>query len=171
MVAIDISLERNQYAAGETANGTLIISADKDILLRGFKFYVCGLENTNITAVKQYALQTPPIPRTYRESDAFFYEDLSTFLVKLLGNVVRLDNGTTLNVPKGVWKIPFEFSIPKYAYISYNGKNVSMIYGVIVRANKAWRKDVNAEMSFTVFNPNRLPIDDKMKDWWALISE
>jgi hypothetical protein len=31
MVTIDISLERNEYAAGETAKGTLIISEDKDL--------------------------------------------------------------------------------------------------------------------------------------------
>jgi hypothetical protein len=81
------------------------------------------LENTDITAVKQYTSQIPPIPRTYRESDAFFYEDLSSFLLKSIGNVVKLDNGTTLKIQQGVWKVPFEFSIPKYAYVSYNGKN------------------------------------------------
>jgi hypothetical protein len=169
MVNFQISLERNQYAVGETAKGTLIISADKDIKLRGFKFYVCGLENTDITLVKQYTSQIPPIPRRYRESDAFFYEDLSSFILKSIGNdVVKLDNdGTTLKIQQGAWKVPFEFSIPKYAYVSYNGKNVSIIYGLIVRADKAWRKDVNTEVSFTVFNPNRLPIDDKMKDWWG----
>ena len=43
MVNFQVTLERNQYAAGETARGILIISADKDIKLRGFKFYVCGL--------------------------------------------------------------------------------------------------------------------------------
>ena len=85
--------------------------------LRGFKFYVCGLENTDITVAKQYVMQSPPIPRTYRESDAFFYEDLSTFILKSIGNIVKLDNGTTLTVPQGVWKVPFEFSIPKYAYM------------------------------------------------------
>jgi Arrestin (or S-antigen), N-terminal domain len=167
MVNFQISLERDEYAAGETAKGTLVISADENFKLRGFEFYVCGLENTDITLVKQYVMQTPPIPRTYRESDVFFYEDLSTFILKSIGNIVKFDNGTTLKVPQGVWKVPFEFSIPKYAYMSYNGKNVSIIYGVIVRADKAWRKDINTEAYFTVFNPNRLPIDDNMKDWWG----
>jgi hypothetical protein len=43
MVAFQITLERNQYAAGETARGTLIISANNDIKPGGFKFYVSGL--------------------------------------------------------------------------------------------------------------------------------
>jgi hypothetical protein len=33
MTDFDLSLERNQYAAGETAKGTLVISADKDLRL------------------------------------------------------------------------------------------------------------------------------------------
>jgi hypothetical protein len=91
MVAgFDISLERNQYAAGETAKGTLLISADKDLSLRGFKFYVCGLENTDITVVKEYLMQTSLIPMTYRQSDAFFYEDLSIFLLKAIGMLLIL---------------------------------------------------------------------------------
>ena len=42
MVAIDIGLERNQYAAGETAKGILVISADRDFKVRGFEFVVVG---------------------------------------------------------------------------------------------------------------------------------
>lgn len=74
-------------------------------------------------------MQTPLILRTYRESDAFFY-DLLIFLLKSTENIVRSDDGDSngkLKVPEGVWKIPFEFTIPKYAYESYNGKNVSII--------------------------------------------
>jgi hypothetical protein len=74
--------------------------ADKDIKLQGFKFYVCGLENTGITLVKQYTSQIPPIPRTYRESDAFFYEDLSSFILKSIGNdVVKLVSGSSGPLP------------------------------------------------------------------------
>jgi hypothetical protein len=38
MADFDLSLKRNQYAAGETAKGTLITSADKDFKTQGFKF-------------------------------------------------------------------------------------------------------------------------------------
>jgi hypothetical protein len=163
----DIGLERNEYAVGETAKGTLVISTDKDLRLRGLKFYAYGVENMGLTAVKQYASQIPPIPRTYRESDAFFYEDLSTFLLKSTANIVRSDDTGTLKIKEGVLRIPFEFTIPKYAYPSYNGKNVSIIYEIIITANKAWGKDVNKKISFTIFNLNRIPIEDKTKDSWG----
>jgi hypothetical protein len=38
MVHFDISLERNEYAAGEIAKGTLIISEDKDFKVRSLNF-------------------------------------------------------------------------------------------------------------------------------------
>ncbi len=43
-----ITLERNEYAAGETAKGTLIISAEKDFKVRGFEFSVSGEERVEI---------------------------------------------------------------------------------------------------------------------------
>jgi hypothetical protein len=169
MVNFQINLERNQYAAGETAKGTLVISAGRVLQLRGLKFYVCGVEISSITEVKEYASQIAAIPRTYKESANFFYEDLSTFLLKSIGNIIRSVDDSSgnrlLEVPKGVWKIPFEFTIPKYAYESYNGKYVSIIYGIIFTADKAWGKDVKEKISFTVFNPNTMPIDDSIKDW------
>jgi hypothetical protein len=73
-------------------------------------------------------------------------------------------------VPKGVWKIPFEFNIPKYAYESYDGKYVSIIYGIIFTADKAWGKDVKEKTPFTVFNLNTMPTDDNIKDWSTDIS-
>jgi len=94
-------------------------------------------------------------------------KDLSTFLLKSTGNIVSSDDTGILKVKEGVWRIPFEFTIPKYAYPSYNGKHVSIIYEIIITANKAWGKDVNKKISFTIFNPNRIPIDDKMKDSWG----
>jgi len=61
--------------------------------------------------------------------------------LKSIGNNVRSDDddgeNRLLEVSKGVWKIPFEFTIPKYAYESYNGKYASIIYGIIFTADKA----------------------------------
>ena len=42
MVDFDTTLERNEYSAGETAKGTLVISAEKDYKVRGFDFSVAG---------------------------------------------------------------------------------------------------------------------------------
>jgi hypothetical protein len=92
--------------------------------------------------------------------------------LKSIGNIIRSDDddggggssSNRLEVPKGVWKIPFEFTIPKYAYESYNGKYVSIIYIIIFTADKAWGKDVKEKMPFTVFNHNTMPSDDTIKD-------
>ena len=43
-MAIDISLERNEYAAGETVKGTLTISEDKDFKVQSFELSVSGEE-------------------------------------------------------------------------------------------------------------------------------
>ncbi len=179
MADFDLSLERNQYAAGETAKGKLIISARrKGLQLRGLKFYVCGEEISRITERKEYGSQAFALPTTYNEFNTFFYEDLSAFLLKSIENIiVRLDDDShgdstsnRLEVPKGVWKIPFEFTIPKYAYESYNGKYVSIIYIIIFTADKAWGKDVKEKMPFTIFNHNTMPSDDTIKDWGTDIS-
>jgi hypothetical protein len=70
MVNIHITLERNQYAAGETAKGTLVISAEKDFKVRGFEFSVSGEERVEIKLEDS----------TYKESNIFFSKDLSNFL-------------------------------------------------------------------------------------------
>jgi hypothetical protein len=170
MVDFHISLERNEYAAGETAKGTLIISAGRSLQLRGLKFYVCGEEISSITESKEYGSQAFALPTTYNEFNTFFYEDLSAFLLKSIGNIIRSDDddvggGNRLEVPKGVLTIPFEFTIPKYAYESYKGKYVSIIYVIIFTADKAWGKDVKEKIPFTVFNHNPMPTDDNIKEW------
>ena len=47
---------------------------------------------------------------------AIEHTNLILSVTALLGILVRLDNGK-LNIPQGVWRIPFESSIPKYAYV------------------------------------------------------
>jgi hypothetical protein len=48
MVNFQINLERNQFTAGETAKGTLVISEDKGFKVRGFEFSVSGEERIEI---------------------------------------------------------------------------------------------------------------------------
>ncbi len=109
MADFDLSLERNQYAAGETAKGTLVISAEKDFKVRGFEFSVSGEERVEIDLENS----------TYKESDIFFSKDLSNFLTSIGTKVVRDDddNDTILEVAGGNWKVPFEFTIPIYARV------------------------------------------------------
>ena len=44
-MAIDISLERNEYAAGETVKGTLTISEDKDFKVQSFELCLWRRKN------------------------------------------------------------------------------------------------------------------------------
>jgi hypothetical protein len=87
-------------------------------------------------------MQTSPIPMTYRESDAFFYEDLSIFLLKAIGNAVNFDNGTTLNVPQGVWKVPFEFSIPKEVNRSYSAVYSKYYWEIALKLDISGSRDL-----------------------------
>ena len=68
MVDFDIQLERNEYAARETAKrkGILVISAERGLQLCGLKFYVCRVKITGITVAKQYTMQMSLILRIYR---------------------------------------------------------------------------------------------------------
>ena len=146
MVNIHITLERNEYAAGETAKGALVIAAEKDFQVRGFEFSVSGEERVEIELENT----------TYKESNIFFSKDLFHFLNSLgtkLGD--DDDNDTILEVACGNWKVPFEFTIPIYALESYEGEYAKIIYKIKAAVNRAWREDVEANLSFTIFSHKR----------------
>ena len=146
MIDFYITLERNEYAAGETAKGALVIAAEKDFQVRGFEFSVSGEERVEIELKNS----------TYKESNIFFSKDLSHFLNSLgtkLGD--DDDNDTILEVAGGNWKVPFEFTIPIYALESYEGEYAKIIYKIKAAVNRAWREDVEANLSFTIFSHKR----------------
>jgi hypothetical protein len=119
MVNIHITLERNEYAAGETAKGTLVISAEKDFKVRGFEFSVSGEERVEIKLEDS----------TYKQSNIFFSKDLSHFL-NSIGTKVGDDDNKMLEVAGGNWKVPFEFTIPVYALESYEGEYAKIFYKI-----------------------------------------
>jgi hypothetical protein len=144
MVDFHITLERNEYAAGETAKGTLVISAEKDFKVRGFEFSVSGEERVEIKLEDS----------TYKESNIFFSKDLSHFL-NSIGTKLGDDDNKILEVAGGNWKVPFEFTIPVYALESYEGEYAKIVYKIKAAVNRVWREDVDATLSFTVFNHKR----------------
>src|SRR5215212_169932 len=155
MVAIDIRLERNDYAVGGTVKGTLIISEDKDFKVQGFEFSVSGAERIEMNPVESYGPSTDynilPIAtrtRTYDESNIFFSKDLSHFL-NSIGTKVDDD---MLEVAAGAQKVPFEFAIPDDALESYEGKYASIIYKIEAAVNMPTRLDISKTLSFNVFN-------------------
>jgi hypothetical protein len=84
MVNFQINLERNQFTAGETAKGTLIISSDKNFKVQGFEFSVSGEERIEIKLDQSYGPSTgynipPSVTSTYKESTIFYSKDLSRF--------------------------------------------------------------------------------------------
>src|SRR5215218_5155400 len=102
MIDFEILLERNEYAAGETAKGALVISAEKDFKVRGFEFSVSGEERVEIKLEDS----------TYKQSNIFFSKDLSSFLTSIGTKLGDDDNDTILEMAGGNWKVPFEFTIP-----------------------------------------------------------
>jgi hypothetical protein len=86
----------------------------------------------------------------------FFSKDLSQFLnsigTKTVGDE---DNDNMLQVPGGITKVPFEFTIPDDALESYEGKNAMTIYKIEAAANMPRRLDIGKSLSFNVFNQKR----------------
>lgn len=55
----------------------------------------------------------------------------------------------------GNCKVPFEFTIPVYALESYEGEYAKIVYKIKAAVNRVWREDVDANLSFIVFNRKR----------------
>jgi sporulation-control protein spo0M len=151
LVAIDISLERNEYAAGETVKGTLTITEDKDFKVQSFELSVSGEERI-IEISEEKSFENRRI--TSQESNIFFSKDLSHFL-NSIGTKVGDDNDNMLEVAGGITKVPFEFTIPDDALESYEGKHARTIYKIEAAANMPKRLDIGKTLSFTVFNQKR----------------
>jgi hypothetical protein len=105
MVDFEILLERNEYAVGETAKGTLVISEDKDFKVQGFEFSVSGAERIEMKSDEN--LSKTIATRTFDESNIFFSKDLSHYLNSI---GTKVEDGM-LEVPRGITKVPFEFYI------------------------------------------------------------
>jgi hypothetical protein len=109
MVDLDIQLERNEYADGETVKGTLVISEDKDFRVQGFELSVSGEERIEISEGVSFENRRV----IAQESNIFFSKDLSHYL-NSIGTTV--EDGM-LEVPGRITKVPFEFTIPVYALL------------------------------------------------------
>jgi hypothetical protein len=151
-VAIDISLERNEYAAGETAKGILTISEDKEFKVQSLELSVSGEERI-IELSDEKSFESRRI--TSQESNIFFSKDLSHFLNSIGTKVKDDDNDNMLQVPGGITKVPFEFTIPDDALESYEGKYAMTIYKIEAAANMPRRLDIGKSLSFNVFNQKR----------------
>ncbi len=151
-MAIDISLERNKYAAGETVKGILTISEDKEFKAQSLELSVSGEERI-IEISDEKSFETRRI--TAQVSNIFFSKDLSHFLNSIGTKVKDDDNDNMLQVPGGITKVPFEFTIPDDALESYEGKYAMTIYKIEAAANMPRRLDIGKSLSFNVFNQKR----------------
>ena len=151
-MAIDISLERNKYAAGETVKGILTISEDKEFKVQSLELSVSGEERI-IEISDEKSFETRRI--TAQVSNIFFSKDLSHFLNSIGTKVKDDDNDNMLQVPGGITKVPFEFTIPDDALESYEGKYAMTIYKIEAAANMPRRLDIGKSLSFNVFNQKR----------------
>ena len=150
-MAIDISLERNQYAAGETVKGTLTITEDKDFKVQSCELSVSGEERI-IEISEEKSFENRRI--TSQESNVFFSKDLSRFL-NSIGTKIEDGDDNILEMKGGITNVPFEFTIPDDALESYEGKHARTIYKIEAAANMPKRLDIGKTLSFTVFNQKR----------------
>jgi hypothetical protein len=152
LVAIDISLERNEYAAGETVKGTLTISEDKDFKVQSFELSVSGEERI-IEQSEEKSFENRRI--TSQVSNVFFSKDLSHFLNSIGTKIQGEDDNNLLKVASGTTKVPFEFRIPDDVLESYEGKYAMTIYKIEAAVNMPKRLDIGKSLSFNVINQNR----------------
>ena len=92
---------------------------------------------------------------TYKQSSIIFSKDLSHFLNSIGTKIEEDDNDNMLQVPGGITKVPFEFTIPDDALESYEGKYAMTIYKIEGAANMPRRLDIGKSLSFNVFNQKR----------------
>jgi hypothetical protein len=153
---IEVKLEKTQYSVGETVRGKLVLLADKGFNARYIKFFAYGEEKSRIVEYGHghRARGVVPMPHTSTESNLFYYEDLSHFLMGVAKYELTLRNGKRIEmqVPEGSWAIPFEFTLPHDAFESYSGKNVRISYGIKVKANKRRMEDEIEDIKIIVSN-------------------
>jgi hypothetical protein len=152
----DISLDKEQYMAGEKVKGTLLLATNKGFKARALRLISEGEEKTRIETTESRSgsfgssTSTSNTTRTYSESNIFFSRDLSDIL-KDLGNNVLEDGEIEVNARTNK-EIPFEFDLPTDILPSYNGKHSTISYSVKATADRPKRIDVNKKITFNVSN-------------------
>ena len=129
MKSINIELDKQHYLAGDTAKGIVNILANKETNDQNLIFTVYGEEKTRI------AVGGGPHSEVYSASNIFFNQDLSSFLTSNKDSY----HNKALNMTKYYRQIPFEFTIPKDALQSYDGKYAHISY--MINAKKAKKVD------------------------------
>jgi len=152
----DISLDKEQYMAGEKVKGILNLATNKGFKARALRLISEGEEKTRIETTESRSgsfgssNSTSNTTRTYSESNIFFSRDLSCLLKDLVNNVVE-DGEIEVN-PRTNKEIPFEFDLPTDILPSYTGKHSTISYSVKATADRLKRIDVNKKVNFNVSN-------------------
>jgi hypothetical protein len=139
-----IKLEKDAYNPGETARGTLLINAEKNVKARKLIFAAYGKE--------RYEERGGGYVESWTEKyDIFFVGDLSPFLKSI---ITYSDNDDTIAIPQGSFMIPFHFSVPQNSLGSYQGVYVAIHYEVRVDMDIGrWKKGISGMLLFEVTNP------------------
>jgi hypothetical protein len=132
-----IILNKKDYVAGETVNGT-IKSGTKIRNAKSISLFAYGKESTKIVVPRRKQSNS-----VYTSKNEFFFTDLSSML--------QTDENT-----------PFSFKIPPNVLSSYKGKRASVSYGIHLNAKVQMGFDVKDEVTFAVFDPkNMVPTKNK----------
>ena len=148
MKVFDIKLERNEYAAGETAKGILVISSN-GFKVKHFKFYAYGEEITQHTGLavdianmasrmNVGAWGPGGETKTNREkSDTFFSKDLLPFLTSASMARIKSDSeGVRLGLLLRHWNL----DINSDQRMNTNGENiVDLVENLLICSCKTFR--------------------------------
>jgi hypothetical protein len=157
---LGIRLDKNTYEAGEMANGTLNINADKTVKVSKLKVTVSGKERYEAGMSGEHG-------HSSEKYDIFLFEDLSSHLEPTFSISHKDDN--KMEIPQGSYAIPFYFSIPPNALETYQGKHARIVYEVEVVADMGrWKRDYRHVLPFVVINPK---MDYRIGDRYYLDKE
>jgi Arrestin (or S-antigen), N-terminal domain len=137
----EIRLDKQQYKIGEEVKGTLVISSRSDLKERGIDLYAYRVERIRIVTVDRYGSHES------EKKNISIIQDLREFLNPLRDDSIS-DNH--IKITEGIKQIPFEFSIPYDTIGSYQGTDAWISYGVGAKLDRAWHRDVSADIKFDV---------------------
>jgi hypothetical protein len=149
---MELALEKTKYQAGETVRGKLVMSTDKDIKARSFRFIAEGKEKTKVTVSEYSSSSNSSSNVTYTASNLLFSTNLEQFLSQSSKPSIITNTGNGILLHKGSSEIPFEFPLPNNVLSSYRGINASIAYEVKATIDKKLYSDTNASVSFDVIS-------------------
>lgn len=167
MSKLEIILNKESFKQGEKIEGNIFLDLIKNVEVRDVMISVYGNEHTHITRTRNYGNHTRTV--TYTEDVTIIDES-----IRMTGKIAKYDvtipfscSGGKTNLQKGQYTIPFSFTLPEDATLTYEGEHAEVKYEISAKVDIPWRPDIKQNKEIRI-----LPKDDSSeKGVSALIKE